>query len=156
MQEILMSQETYDSLKQELNELNNEKPEVLERIAEARSHGDLSENAEYHAARERLAFIDAKIAQIGLKLSNAKIVDKSKISTDKVGYGVSVKLYNKKTKKRETFTVVGDGEADPDNNEISLTSPLGRALDGKKVDEEIEVKLPFGLIGYKIKEIFVK
>jgi transcription elongation factor GreA len=156
MREILMSQETYDNLKKELRQFNDEKPEIQERIAEARSHGDLSENAEYHAARERLAFVEARIAQIGSKLSNAKVVKKKRISTKKVGYGVSVKLYNKKTRKRETFTVVGDGEADPDKNQISLTSPIGKAILDKKVDDEVEVKLPFGIKSYKIKEIFVK
>lgn len=156
MRELLMSQETYDKLKAEFNELNEEKPKVQELIAEARSHGDLSENAEYHAARERFAFIEARIAQIGSKLANSKIIDPKKIKANKVGYGVTVKLYNKNTKKTDEFTVVGDGEADPDKSEISLSSPIGKALMDLKEGDEAEVKLPLGIVKYKIKQIYVK
>lgn len=156
MRELLISQETYDKLKKELNDLVEEKPKVQEQIAEARSHGDLSENAEYHAARERFAFIEARISQIGAKISNSKIFDSKKIKTGKVGYGVTVKLINKQTKKIDEFTVVGDGEADPDKSEISLNSPIGKAIVDKKEGDDVEVKLPLGLVKYKIKQIYVK
>jgi len=156
MRELLISQETYDKLKKELTELNEEKPKVQELIAEARAHGDLSENAEYHAARERFAFIEARISQIGSKLANSKVIDPKKIKTNKVGYGVSVKLRNKQTKKIDEFTVVGDGEADIDKNEISINSPIGRAIFEKKEGDEVEVKLPIGIVKYKIEKIYVK
>lgn len=156
MREMWISQETYDKLKLELNELTEEKPKVQELIAEARSHGDLSENAEYHAARERYAFIEARISQIGTRLSNSKVVDPKKIKDNKVGYGVTVKLINKATKKIDEFTVVGDGEADPDKSEISMNSPIGKAIMDKKDGDDVEIKLPAGLVKYKIKEIYIK
>ncbi|MBP7653182.1 transcription elongation factor GreA [Candidatus Dependentiae bacterium] len=156
MRELLISQETYDKLKKELNELVEEKPKVQELIAEAREHGDLSENAEYHAARERYAFIEARISQIGTKLANSKIVDPKKIKSNKVGYGVTVKLLNKNTKKIDEFTVVGDGEADPDRSEISMNSPIGRSILDKKEGDDVDVSLPMGVVKYKIKQIYIK
>jgi transcription elongation factor GreA len=157
MKKLLISQATYDKLKSELNKLNDEKPLVQEAIAEARSHGDLSENAEYHAAREKFGFIEAQIAQIGAKLANSKVVKKEDITTDKVGYGVSLKLYNKGSKKTDEFTVVGEGEADLDReDEISMNSPMGLALLNKVEGDDVEIKLPFGIVKYKIKKIFVK
>jgi len=156
MRQLIISKETYDKIKAEIEAYKEEQPKIRQQIAEARAFGDLSENAEYHAAREHLAFVEARIAELGSKLSNSAIFNKKNIDTKKVGYGTTVKVYNPKTKTSDEFTVVGDGEPDPDKDEISMNSPIGAALLDHKVGDKVEADLPFGKTKFVIKKIYVK
>ncbi len=141
-----------DALRDELHHLKTVKrPEIVEAIAEAREHGDLKENAEYHAAREQQGFCEGRIQDIEGKLSNAQIIDVSKIpNTGKVIFGVTVTLLNIDTDEEVKYQIVGDDEADIKNNRISISSPIARGLIGKQVDSEIEIKTPGGVVEYEI------
>ncbi len=141
-----------DALKDELNYLKTVKrPEIINAIAEAREHGDLKENAEYHAAREQQGFCEGRIQDIEGKLGNAQIIDVTKIpNTGKVIFGVTVTLLNIDTDEEVKYQIVGDDEADIKNNRISINSPIARGLIGKMVDSEIEIKTPGGVVEYEI------
>ncbi|WOH37902.1 transcription elongation factor GreA [Thalassotalea fonticola] len=141
-----------DALREELVYLKQTKrPEIVASIAEAREHGDLKENAEYHAAREEQGFCEGRIQDIEGKLGNAQIIDVTKIpNTHKVIFGVTVTLLNIETDAEVTYQIVGDDEADIKNNRISVNSPIARALIGKVVDSEVEVKTPGGVVEYEI------
>lgn len=141
-----------DALKDELVHLKTVKrPRIVNDIAEAREHGDLKENAEYHAAREEQGFCEGRIQDIEGKLSNAQIIDVTKITnTGKVIFGVTVTLLNIDTDKEVTYQIVGDDEADIKQNRISVNSPIARALIGKEVDSEVEVSTPGGMVEYEI------
>ena len=141
-----------DALKDELNYLKTVKrPEIINAIAEAREHGDLKENAEYHAAREQQGFCEGRIQDIEGKLSNAQVIDVTKIpNTGKVIFGVTVTLLNIDTDEEVKYQIVGDDEADIKNNRISINSPIARGLIGKQVDSEIEIKTPGGVVEYEI------
>lgn len=134
-------------MKKEYDQLVNEKrPDAVTRLSNARSQGDLTENSEYAAAKQDLAFIDGRIAELEIVLHEAKVI--SSHSTKKVDVGCKVTLVI--GKKREIFTIVGEWEADPLQKKISHSSPLGKALIGKKVGEQVEVEAPAGKINYKI------
>ena len=148
-----MTQEGLDKLNAELNELENRRPHILLSIKEAREKGDLSENAEYHAAREELAMTEEKISDLKFKVGNATLVDKSKIGGDAVVFGATVKVRDMATKDEEEYMLVGEGEADPLANRILTTSPVGQALLTKKVGDVVEVPVPKGKIKFKILEI---
>ncbi|QBG34273.1 transcription elongation factor GreA [Litorilituus sediminis] len=152
MSQYPMTVQGADRLREELNHLKTVKrPEIVEAIAEAREHGDLKENAEYHAAREQQGFCEGRIQDIEGKLSNAQIIDISKIAnTGKVIFGVTVTLLNIDTEEEVTYQIVGDDEADIKQNRISVNSPIARGLIGKVVDSEIEIKTPGGLVEYEI------
>lgn len=141
-----------DALRDELNHLKSvRRPEIVAAIAEAREHGDLKENAEYHAAREEQGFCEGRIQEIEGKLGNAQIIDITKIpNTHKVIFGVTVTLLNIDTDEEVTYQIVGDDEADIKQNRISVSSPIARALIGKEVDSEVEVTTPGGQVEYEI------
>ncbi|WP_442678380.1 transcription elongation factor GreA [Sphingomonas sp. ASY06-1R] len=135
--------EGHDMLTTEVARLKIERPQIIDAIEEARAHGDLSENAEYHAAKERQGQIEAMIADIEDKLSRAMIIDPKTLSGDKVVFGATVHLVDEDDKPI-TYQIVGQTEADAKVGRISYSSPLGRALIGRKVDEEVEVTVPSG------------
>jgi len=139
-------------LREELELLKTVKrPEIVHAIAEAREHGDLKENAEYHAAREQQGFCEGRIQDIEAKLSNAQIIDVSKIANNgKVIFGSTVTIVNVETDEEVTYQIVGDDEADIKNNLISINSPIARGLIGKSLDDEISITTPGGVIDYDI------
>ena len=141
-----------DALREELKYLKTVKrPEIVASIATAREHGDLKENAEYHAAREQQGFCEGRIQNVEGKLGNAQIIDVSKINnTGKVIFGVTVTLLNIDTDEEVTYKIVGDDEANIKEFRISVNSPIARGLIGKMVDSEIEIKTPGGSVEYEI------
>jgi len=144
-----------NALREELNTLKTVKrPRIVQDIATAREHGDLKENAEYHAAREEQGFCEGRIQDIEGKLGNAQIIDITKIANKgKVIFGVTVKLLNIDSEAEVTYQIVGDDEADIKLNRISVNSPIARGLIGKEVDSEIEIKTPGGLVEYEIMSV---
>ena len=152
VEKMPMLQEGYEKLTADLRRLKEERPQIVEAIEEARAHGDLSENAEYHAAKERQGQIEASIADIEDKLSRAQIIDPKDLSGDKVVFGATVTLLDEDDKKVR-YQLVGQVEADAKVGRISYNSPLGRALIGRQVAEEVEVTTPSGERYYKIKKI---
>ena len=128
-----MTHEGYDLLKQELKHLTTvERPDVINAIAEARAHGDLSENAEYHAAKERQGYIEGRIQELNGKLASANVIDVSKLSGDKIVFGATVSFVDVDTEEEKRYKIVGEDEADLEQNKISVNSPIARALIGKK------------------------
>lgn len=149
--DVVLTQEGYDDIVSELTELKETKlPVAIERVATARSFGDLSENSEYHAAREDLAFMEGRISELEVLVNKAKVVKVKKGRTT-VGVGSTVTVHIGKSK--HTYKIVGEWEANPAEKKISESSPLGTALIGKKVGEEIEVEAPAGKVKYKVAEI---
>ena len=141
-------------LRKELDNLTNiERPKVIDAISVAREHGDLKENAEYHAAREQQSFIEGRIKDIKLKLSNSEIVDPKKITTDKVVFSAKVKLYDLNDEKEITYSIVGDDEADIKSGMISVNSPIARSLIGKKEGDIASVEAPSGKQEFEILNI---
>ena len=141
-----------EALKNELKQLKSvARPEVVAAIAEARAHGDLKENAEYHAAKEQQSFIEGRINQLEGVLANAQVIDVSSLSQDgRVVFGVTVVLLNVHTEEEVTYQLVGDYEADIKLNRVSISSPIARALIGKEIDDIATVKAPSGAIDYEI------
>jgi transcription elongation factor GreA len=147
---VHFTKEGYNELQQELKTLkNNKQPQAIERVARARDFGDLTENSEYHSARDDLAFIEGRIQEIESLLSRVEIIKKR--TTNQVALGCKVTVQN--DSKTTTFIVVGEWEADPAKQKISHESPLGKALLGKKVGDQVEFEAPAGKIIYKIKKI---
>lgn len=155
MQRIPMTVEGEKKLKEELARLKSvDRPRVIQAIAEAREHGDLKENAEYHAAREQQGFIEGRIQELESKLSNVQVIDVSKMqATDKVVFGATVHLLNTHSEEETVYQIVGEDEADLKKGKISYTSPIARAIIGKNVDDVVEVKTPGGLVEYEITEV---
>ncbi len=147
-----MTQEGSDALNDELMHLKKvERPKVVAAIAEAREHGDLKENAEYHAAREQQGFIEGRIMDIEGKLSNAQIIDISKIPcTGKVLFGTTISLYDMDVEEEKTYKIVGEDEADIKAGKISVGSPIARGLIGKMEGDEVQVETPGGTKEYEI------
>ena len=144
----------YEKIVEEVKHLKKvERPAIIAKIAEARSHGDLSENAEYHAAREKQSFIEGKIEYLDGVIANAEVIDVTKLSGDKVLFGATVKLCDNDTDEEVTYTLVGEVESDPDHGKISITSPIGRALIGKMLDDDVVVQTPGGAREYNILEV---
>jgi transcription elongation factor GreA len=143
------------SLREELQRLKQiERPRIVLAIAEAREHGDLKENAEYHAAREQQGFCEGRIKDIEAKLSNAQVIDVTQIeNTGKVIFGVTVTLINLDTDQIVIYQIVGEDEADAKNGKISVTSPIARGLIGKEEGEEIAVTTPGGVVEYEIDSV---
>jgi len=149
-----MTQEGYKRLQDELERLKRiERPEVIKAIAEARAHGDLSENAEYHAAKERQSFIEGRIMELESKLAMAEVIDPSKISQDRVAFGAKVKVTDIETSEERVFHLVGPDETDVKSGRISIHSPVARSLMGKTTGEIVTVKAPSRTIEYEILEI---
>ncbi len=152
VEKMPMLQEGYEKLTADLRRLKEERPQIVDAIEEARAHGDLSENAEYHAAKERQGQIEASIADIEDKLSRAQIIDPTELSGDKVIFGATVTLLDE-DEKEVRYQIVGQTEADAKTGRISYNSPLGRALIGRKVDDEVEVSVPAGDRYYLVAKI---
>jgi transcription elongation factor GreA len=146
-----------EKLRAELKDLKSvQRPKVIQAIAEAREHGDLKENAEYHAAREQQSFIEGRIKEIESALSHAEIIDVSKLADNaagKVVFGATVDLYDVEGDKDVTYQIVGEMEADIKHNKISITSPIARALIGKSVGDTVEVQAPGGVREYEIVDV---
>jgi len=154
MEKFQITTEGYQKLKSEIDNLKNiERPKVIKQITEAREHGDLKENAEYHSAKDKQGFIEAQLGDLEEKFSRAEVVDISKLSGDKAQFGATVKLENLSNEKKVVYKIVSDFEANIDDGLISSVSPVARALIGKKVGDEVEVKTPSGIINYEILEI---
>src|SRR5919112_4160106 len=149
---VPMLEEGHRKLNDELKRLKSERPEIVEAIEAARAHGDLSENAEYHAAKERQGQVEATIADIEDQLARAMVIDPATLSGDKVVFGATVTLVDEEDKKVK-YQLVGQTEADAKDGRISYNSPLGRALIGREVGDEVEVTTPSGDRYYKIKKI---
>ena len=149
-----MTSDGFKKLKENLDKLKNEeRPQVIKDIAEAREHGDLSENAEYHAARERQSFIEGKISELENKISRAQVIDISVLDSSKVIFGATVEITDLNTTKKYKYTIVGADEADIENNLISVSAPLCRAMINKKTKDVFEVKTPAGVKEYQINSI---
>jgi transcription elongation factor GreA len=154
MSKIAMTREGYEKLKAQLDKMKNEDmPRIAEQIATARSFGDLSENAEYDAAREAQGMLQARINELETKLALAYIVDKSSISTEQVVFGARVKVFDLVHEDHEEFVLVGPGEEDYDENKILCNSPIGQGLLGKKVGEIAEIAVPAGTLKFRIDQI---
>jgi len=154
MQRIPMTPEGYQRLKEELERLLKiERPKNIKAIAEARAHGDLSENAEYHAAKERQAFIEGRIQELEAKLALAEVIDPSKINQTKVAFGAKVRVLDTEADMEYVFMLVGPDEADVRNGKISINSPVGRSLLGKEVGDTVVIKAPARTMEYEILEI---
>jgi transcription elongation factor GreA len=154
MQKIPITPSGYKKLKEELERLLKiERPRNIQALAEARSHGDLSENAEYHAAKERQAFIEGRIKELQAKIACADVIDPSKISQDKVAFGAKVKVLEINTNEEKVFFLVGPDEIDVKTGKISISSPVGRSLLGKSIGDIVTIKTPEKTIEYEILEI---
>jgi len=155
MNKVPMTVKGAESLRQELEQLKKvDRPRIIKAIAEAREHGDLKENAEYHAAREQQSFCEGRIQEIEGKLSHAQIIDVTNIpNTGKVIFGVTVSIINVETDESLSYTIVGDDEADVKANKISVSSPIARALIGKEEGDEVVVRTPAGEVIYEIEKV---
>lgn len=144
----------YDKLKAELDRLHSvELPKILERLARARSEGDLNENAEYHGAQESRLLMEAKINELRDKISRAVLIDPSQLASDQVAFGCTVSVKDLDLDEREQFTLVGLGEEDLDSGKINVQSPLAQGLMGKKVGDTAEIPVPKGVLRFEILEI---
>ena len=149
-----MTAEGYTALDEELKRLKTvERPEVIGAISEARSHGDLSENAEYHAAKDRQGWIEGRIAEIEDRLARAQVIDVSKLSGAQVKFGATVTVVDEDTEEEGRYQIVGEHEADVKQGRISLSSPLSRAMIGKEVGDVVEVNTPGGVKAYQILKV---
>lgn len=144
-----------EKLKAELHRLKTvERPRIIQAIAEARSHGDLSENAEYHAAKEQQGFVEGRIAELDMKLATAQIIDPKTVNADgRVVFGATLKLMEENSGQEVTYQIVGDHEADIAKGMISISSPIARALIGKELGDVVEVQVPGGVRSYEILDI---
>jgi transcription elongation factor GreA len=153
-QKIPMTAEGYNRLQEELQHLRlTARPEVIQAIAEAREHGDLSENAEYHAARDRQSFIEGRVAEIEDQMARAEVIDVSKLSGDTVKFGATVTIADEDTDEETTYQIVGEVEADVKENKISVTSPIARGLIGKRVGDSVEIETPKGQKFFEIVDV---
>ncbi len=149
-----MTSEGLNTLEEELRHLRSTaRPEVIRAIAEAREHGDLSENAEYHAARDRQSFIEGRVGELEDKISRAEVIDVSKLSGKIVKFGAKVSLIDEDTEQKLIYQIVGQDEADVKQGRIAITSPLARALIGKTVGDSVEVNTPKGEKAYEITRV---
>ena len=154
VERVPMTQEAYNKRKAEIEEMENvQMPKIAEDIAAARAEGDLKENAEYHAQREKQGLLQARINDLKSRLSRAQIVDPAQIPKDEVAFGATVKVLDVDLDDEEEITLVGDGDEDYDAGKYLITSPIGRGLLGKKVGEVAEIDVPKGTINFKILEI---
>lgn len=151
---IPLTKESHEALQEELKRLiKEERPKVIQDIAEARSHGDLSENAEYDAAKNRQGFIEGRIMELQGKLARAQVVDLKGMTPDKVVFGATVTLFDTATEEETTYKIVGEDEADVKQGKISCTSPVGKALIGHRLDDTVKVQVPAGTKEYEVIDI---
>ena len=154
MDKIPITNIGFKKLEEELKTLKSiERPSVIKSIAEAREHGDLSENAEYHAVKEKQSFIEGRIADLENKISRAEVIITKKLKSNKVIFGATVTLEEVGKKKQLVYQIVGTEEADVESGKISISSPLARALLGKKIDDSVEVYSPGGSKEYEVENI---
>ena len=157
MDKVPMTREGFQRLEAELRNLKaNERPAVIRAIAEARDHGDLSENAEYHAARERQSFIEGRIGELEDKISRAEVIDVAALTGKQIKFGAKVTLADEDTDEEATYQIVGADEADIEKGRISITSPLARALINKQAGDTVEVTTPRGHKAYEIIKVKFK
>ncbi|MBF0521150.1 MAG: transcription elongation factor GreA [Nitrospirae bacterium] len=154
MERIPMTPDGYKKLKDELDRLLKvDRPQNIKDIATARAHGDLSENAEYHAAREKQSFLEGRIQELQSKTAMAQVIDPSKVKHDKVAFGAKVKLFDLETDEEKEYFLVGPDEADVKDGKISITSPVAKALLGKEVGDEVTIQAPAKTFKYEVVEI---
>ncbi len=153
--QIPMTRNGVERLKEELQQLKSQdRPNIIQAIAEARAQGDLSENAEYDAAKEKQGFIEGRISEIEAKLSNAQIIDPASLNAEgKCVFGATIDLEDLDDEKKVTYQIVGDDEADIKSNKISISSPIARALIGKELGDVVEVETPGGIKSYEIMDV---
>ena len=157
MDKVPMTLDGFERLEEELKRLKTvERPEIIKAIATAREHGDLSENAEYHAAKERQSFNEGRISEIENKIANAEIIDVSKLSGKIVKFGAKIKLTDEDTDEDSSYQIVGEHEADINNGLLAINAPLARALIGKTVGDSVEVVTPKGSKGYELIKVSFK
>lgn len=151
---VPITKDGYEKLRNELERLKKiERPRIIKEIAEARAHGDLSENAEYHAAKERQSFIEGKIKDVESKLAHATIIDTRNLSTDKIVFGATVLLQDTTSEEKKRYTLVGQDESNLKENKISVHSPVGKALIGRKVGDLVEITTPATKFEYEVLDI---
>ena len=149
-----MTPEGAAKLREELNQLKSvERPAIIQAIATAREHGDLSENAEYHAARERQSFVEGRVKELENKLARAEVIDPSKLAGDRVAFGATITLSNVDSGEEVKYRILGADEADLAKGSISITSPLARSLIGKQVGDEVKMRMPGGERTYEVLDI---
>lgn len=149
-----MTAEGFAALDVELKRLKTEeRPAIIQAIAEARTHGDLSENAEYHAAKERQSFIEGRVAELEDKLARAQVIDVTRLSGKNVKFGATVKLQDEDSGEKRTYKIVGEDEADVRAGKVSITSPVARALIGKEKGDVVEVSAPGGVKAFEILKV---
>src|SRR6201988_87522 len=154
MEKIPMTAEGYAALENELKQRQSEeRPRIIQQISDARTHGDLSENAEYHAAKEQQSHNEGRIAELEDKLARAEVIDVSKLSGETIKFGATVTLVDEDTEEKRVWEVVGEPEADAKKGRISIASPLARALVGKKKGASVEVMAPGGAKAYEIAKV---
>ena len=154
MGKVHMTRRGYENLQAELKRLKSQdRPKIVDEIRVARAHGDISENAEYHAAKERQAQVEARIRFVEDRLARAEIVDTSSLPVDRVRFGLTVVLENLDSGEEVTYTLTGEEEADVANGLLTVTSPIGRALIGKAVDDEVQIRVPSGTRQFEVREI---
>ena len=154
MNKVPMTQRGFDTLKEELRwRQQEERPRIIDAIAEARAHGDLSENAEYHAAKEAQSLNEGRVSELEDLVARAEVIDVAKLSGSKIKFGATVLLVDEDTEEEKSYQIVGDQEADVKQGRISISSPIARALIGKEAGDAIEVNAPGGARGYEILEV---
>jgi len=154
MNKVPMTEEGFQALDEEFKRLKaDERPAVIQAIAEAREHGDLSENAEYHAAKERQGWIEGRLAELEDKIARAQVIDVSKLDGDTVMFGATVTVVDEDTDDEAVYKVVGEDESDVKAGKISLSSPIARSMMNKEVGDVIEVNAPGGLKSYEILKV---
>jgi transcription elongation factor GreA len=157
MNKIPMTADGFGRLEEELKQLKSvERPAIIRAIAEAREHGDISENAEYHAARERQSFIEGRVLELEDKIARAEVIDVSKLSGKVIKFGATVTLIDEDTDEKNVYQIVGEDEADIKLKRLAITAPLARALVGKKVGDTVEVTTPGGSKSYEVSKVQFK
>ncbi len=157
MEKVPMTIDGYQQLETDLKKLKNEeRPAVIQAIAEARAHGDLSENAEYHAAKDRQGWIEGQILELEDKFTRAEVIDVSKLNGDTVKFGATVTLIDEDTDEKKVWQIVGEHEADVKLRKISVTSPIARGIIGKSVGDSVEVTAPGGARSFEIAKVLFK
>ena len=151
MNKIPMTAEGYSKLKDELKKLTSEdRPNIISEIADARSHGDLSENAEYQYAKEQQSLIEGRITDLESSISRAEIIDVKSITGDEIKFGATIEIEDEETEKKQKYQIVGDYESDIENGKLSISSPLARGLIGKSKDDSVDISSPKGQKSYTI------
>lgn len=154
VERVPMTRAGFEKLKVELDNLKRVvRPKVVRDIEEARGHGDIMENAEFHAAKEHQSFVEGRIMELTSRLSRAEVIEPASLKSDHISFGATIKIEDAKTGDVVTYQIVGEDEASVENGKISVASPLARALIGKELDEQIQVKTPGGLKEYIILDI---